>query len=117
MSESLPNWHDWVRSETDAEQVENRIETINMFLEDEPAKVIEEMASELRLSLRALRHFTQKTAHESSAEAKSTVLSESDSLTFEGFAQALETQIADAYEMSKLLGFYAMALEEQKAST
>ena len=117
MTETQAKWQETVRGEFEPEMAESVIETISGFLEDDTHEVLREITSELTLSMRALRHFTQKVQYDCHPQIKEMVLFEAGSnanMTVESFTQSLLDQIAEGYELTKVLAFYAMALAEHK---
>jgi hypothetical protein len=117
VAETQTKWQQTVRGESDAEVADALIETIDDFLQEDPHEVLRQVTSELILSLRAIRHFSQKVQYECNPQIKEMLLFEADNntpITVQGFTQSVLDQIAEGYELTKLLAFYAIALSEQQ---
>lgn len=112
MSEQL-NWQQAILGERDKEAAQTLIATINDLLQDNTSEVVRQIASELTLSLRNIRHKIQKMDYECSPEHKTLPLTLGVTLT--SYNQDLLELIADSRQLTDLLAFYAMALSEQSS--
>ena len=113
MSEQL-NWHQAVLGERDEEAAQTLIAAINDLLQDNTSEVIRQVASELTLTLRNIRHKIQTMDYECLPEHKT--ISLTNGVTLTSYNQDLLELIADSRQLTDLLSFYAMALSEQAPS-
>lgn len=120
MSDNRLNWQQTVRGEREGDAAQELIDGINDLLQDDTAEVLRQIASELTLSLRNLRHIVQKIGYECDTQTQAVVLFKTNDVagtTLGAFGQELLERIADARQLSDLLAFYALALAEQGKAT